>query len=79
VGFDPFPAEQVESAFPWWPAGGRLFLFQLLILRSSSRNWLRDGAQLGPRAAFGMGRNDALPKGFFGKIEAKRQIPATEL
>jgi amino acid transporter len=26
-----------------------------------------------------MGRNDALPKGFFGKIEPKRRIPANNI
>jgi len=26
-----------------------------------------------------MGRTDALPKGFFGKIEAKRHIPANNV
>src|SRR5256885_11867134 len=38
------------------------------------------GAQLAAaRLLYGMGRNDALPKGFFGKIEAKRHIPANNV
>jgi len=78
-GSKPFPAEQVESAFPLVAkqAGG-FFLFQLLnftILIANIGSGM--GAQLAAaRLLYGMGRNDALPKGFFGKIEAKRQIPA---
>ena len=38
------------------------------------------GAQLAAaRLLYGMGRNDALPKGFFGKINAKRHIPANNV
>jgi amino acid transporter len=38
------------------------------------------GAQLAAaRLLYGMGRNDALPKAFFGKIEAKRHIPANNV
>jgi len=81
-GSKPFPAEQVESAFPLVAkqAGG-FFLFQLLnftILIANIGSGM--GAQLAAaRLLYGMGRNDALPKGFFGKIEAKRQIPANNV
>src|SRR6202140_2472404 len=81
-GSAPFPAEQVESAFPLVAkqAGG-FFLFQLLnftILIANIGSGM--GAQLAAaRLLYGMGRNDALPKGFFGKIEAKRQIPANKV
>ena len=81
-GSKPFPVEQVESAFPLGAkeAGG-YFLFQLLnftILIANIGSGM--GAQLAAaRLLYGMGRNDALPKGFFGKIEAKRQIPANNV
>jgi len=81
-GSKPFPVEQVESAFPLVAkqAGG-FFLFQLLnftILIANIGSGM--GAQLAAaRLLYGMGRNDALPKGFFGKIEAKRQIPANNV
>jgi len=66
-GSKPFPAEQVESAFPLVAkqAGG-FFLFQLLnftILIANIGSGM--GAQLAAaRLLYGMGRNDALPKGF---------------
>jgi len=81
-GSNPFPAEQVESAFPLVArqAGG-LILFQLLnftILVANIGSGM--GAQLAAsRLLFGMGRNEAIPKGFFGKIDAKRQIPANNV
>src|SRR5260221_10971054 len=81
-GSKPFPAEQVESAFPLVArqAGG-LILFQLLnftILVANIGSGM--GAQLAAsRLLFGMGRNEAIPKGFFGKIDAKRQIPANNV
>jgi len=74
-----FPADQVESAFPLVArqAGG-IFLFQLLnftILVANIGSGM--GAQLAAaRLLYGMGRNDALPKGFFGKISEKSHIPA---
>jgi putrescine importer len=77
-----FPPEQVESAFPLVArkAGG-FFLFQLLnftILVANIGSGV--GAQLAAaRLLYGMGRNDALPKAFFGKIEAKRHIPANNV
>lgn len=81
-GSKPFPADQVESAFPLVArqAGGVL-LFQLLnftILVANIGSGM--GAQLAAsRLLFGMGRNDAIPKGFFGKINLKRQIPANNV
>ena len=74
-----FPADRVESAFPLVArqAGG-IFLFQLLnftILVANIGSGM--GAQLAAaRLLYGMGRNDALPKGFFGKISEKSHIPA---
>jgi putrescine importer len=77
-GSAPFPADKVESAFPMvaQQAGG-FFLFQLLnftILIANIGSGI--GSQLAAaRLLYGMGRNDAIPKGFFGKITAGRQIP----
>jgi len=81
-GSKSFPADQVESAFPLVArqAGG-LFLFQLLnftILVANIGSGM--GAQLAAaRLLYGMGRNDALPKSFFGKITAKTHIPANNV
>ena len=81
-GSKPFPAEQVESAFPLVSRQvGGFFLFQLLnftILVANIGSGM--GAQLAAsRLLYGMGRSDALPKGFFGKVEPKRQIPANNV
>src|SRR6266480_2005839 len=81
-GSKPFPTEQVESAFPLVARQiGGFFLFQLLnftILIANIGSGM--GAQLAAaRLLYGMGRNDALPKGFFGKIEAQRHIPANNV
>src|SRR6202035_3713986 len=68
----------VESAFPIvaQQAGG-FFLFQLLnftILIANIGSGI--GSQLAAaRLLYGMGRNDALPKGFFGKITSGLRIP----
>ena len=81
-GSKPFPADQVESAFPLVArqAGG-FFLFQLLnftILIANIGSGM--GAQLAAgRLLYGMGRNDALPKKFFGAIEPKRRIPQNNI
>ena len=81
-GSKPFPADQVESAFPLVArqAGG-FFLFQLLnftILIANIGSGM--GSQLAAgRLLYGMGRNDALPKRFFGKIEPRRRIPANNI
>jgi putrescine importer len=73
-----FPADTVESAFPIVAQQvGGFFLFQLLnftILIANIGSGM--GAQLAAaRLLYGMGRNDALPKGFFGKISPTRHIP----
>jgi amino acid transporter len=58
-----------------------LFLFQLLnftILVANIGSGM--GAQLAAaRLLYGMGRNDALPKSFFGKITTKSHIPANNV
>src|SRR2546430_6993757 len=78
-GSKPFPAEQVESAFPLVAKQvGGFFLFQLLnftILIANIGSGM--GAQLAAaRLLYGMGRHGAPPKGFFGKISTKPHIPA---
>lgn len=77
-GPNPFPADKVESAFPLVAQQiGGFFLFQLLnftILIANIGSGM--GAQLAAaRLLYGMGRNDALPKGFFGKISPRSHIP----
>jgi putrescine importer len=77
-GPKPFPHDMVESAFPLVArqAGG-FFLFHLLnftILIANVGSGM--GAQLAAaRLLYGMGRSNALPKGFFSAIEPKRRIP----
>jgi amino acid transporter len=81
-GGKPFPADQVESAFPLVArqAGG-VFLFQLLnftILVANIGSGM--GAQLAvSRLLYGMGRSEAIPKSFFAKLHAKRGIPANNV
>ncbi len=77
-GSKPFPSEMVESAFAIISraAGGvvlfHIINFTLLIANIGSGM----GAQLGAaRLLYGMGRGNALPKSFFGKIEPKHRIP----
>lgn len=81
-GSKPFPAEQVESAFPIVARQiGGFFLFHLLNFTVLIAN-IGSGmaAQLAAaRLLYGMGRNDALPKGFFGKIMAKTGIPGNNV
>jgi len=77
-GSKPFPADMVESAFPLVARQvGGFFLFHLLnftILIANVGSGM--GAQLAAaRLLYGMGRSDAIPKGFFGAIEPKRRIP----
>ena len=81
-GSKPFPPDKVESAFPIVAQQvGGFFLFQLInftVLIANIGSGM--GAQLAAaRLLYGMGRNDALPKGFFGKIEAKSHIPANNV
>jgi amino acid transporter len=81
-GSSPFPADKVESAFPIVAQRvGGFFLFHLLNFTVLIAN-IGSGmaSQLAAaRLLYGMGRNDALPTSFFGKIEAKRRIPANNV
>src|SRR6266849_5448974 len=81
-GSKPFPQELVESAFPLVARQiGGFFLFHLLnftVLIANVGSGM--GSQFAAaRLLYGMGRSDALPKRFFGKIQAKRQIPANNV
>jgi amino acid transporter len=77
-GSKPFAPGEVESAFALVArrAGGVL-LFQLINITLLIANLgSAMGAQLAAaRLLYGMGRSNALPKSFFGKIDAKRRIP----
>jgi putrescine importer len=81
-GSKPFPADKVESAFPIVAQQiGGFFLFHLLNFTVLIAN-VGSGvaSQLAAaRLLYGMGRNDAIPKAFFGKIQAKRHIPANNV
>ena len=75
----PFPEQLVESAFPLVAQRvGGFLLFHLLnftILIANVGSGM--GAQLAAgRLLYGMGRNAAIPRRFFGAIETKRGIPA---
>jgi putrescine importer len=77
-GDKPFPADQVESAFPIVARQvGGFFLFHLLnftILIANIGSGM--GAQLAAaRLLYGMGRSDAVPRRFFGAIDPRRRIP----
>ena len=81
-GSAPFPAQMVESAFPLVAQRiGGFLLFHLLnfaILVANVGSGM--GAQLAAgRLLYGMGRNAAIPRGFFGAIEPKRRIPANSI
>src|SRR3954463_3130818 len=72
----PFP--DVDTAFvhvAGRAAGPWLFgLINITLLVANMGSGL--GAQLGAaRLLYGMGRSNALPKGFFGKVNTKRQVP----
>jgi putrescine importer len=77
-GSNPFPNDQVESAFPLVArqAGG-YFLFHLLnftILVANIGSGM--AAQLAAaRLLYGMGRGNALPRGFFGFVDPKHRVP----
>ncbi len=81
-GSKPFPVDKVESAFPIVAQQiGGFFLFHLLNFTVLIAN-IGSGiaSQLAAaRLLYGMGRNDAIPKSFFGKIEEKRRIPANNV
>lgn len=77
-GSQPFPADKVESAFPLiaLQAGGHFlfFLLNLTILIANIGSGM--GAQLAAaRLLYGMGRSDALPKRFFGAVDATSHVP----
>ncbi|MGB7844554.1 MAG: APC family permease [Candidatus Acidiferrum sp.] len=81
-GSGPFPADKVESAFPLVAQRiGGFFLFHLLnftVLIANMGSGM--ASQLAAaRLLYGMGRNDAIHKGFFGKVQAKRRIPANNV
>jgi putrescine importer len=81
-GSKAFPPEMVESAFPIVArqAGG-FFLFHLVnftILIANVGSGM--GSQLAAaRLLYGMGRNDAIPRGLFGRIDPKRHIPLNSI
>ena len=74
----PFPASMVDTAYVQVAlrVGGK-FLFQLLnatLLIANMGSGI--AAQFGAaRLLYGMGRTDALPKRFFGVLDAKTRIP----
>ena len=81
-GAKPFPSSQVESAFALISrkAGGVLLFqlvnFTLLVANAGSAM----GAQLAAgRLLYGMGRGNALPKSFFGVIDAKSRVPKNNI
>jgi putrescine importer len=81
-GSKPFPADKVESAFPIVAQQiGGFFLFHLLnftVLIANVGSGI--ASQLAAaRLLYGMGRNDAIPRGFFGKITQKSRIPANNV
>jgi len=77
-----FPEAKVESAFPLVAQQvGGFFLFHLLnftVLIANIGSGM--GSQLAAgRLLYGMGRNDAIPKWFFGKLQEKRRIPSNNI
>ncbi|HEY6253063.1 MAG TPA: APC family permease [Candidatus Angelobacter sp.] len=77
-GSKPFPEEMVESAFPLVSRQiGGYFLFHLLnftILIANIGSGM--AAQLAAaRLLYGMGRGQALPRGFFGYIDPVHRVP----
>lgn len=81
-GAKPFASDQVESAFALVArqAGGAV-LFQVVnftLLVANMGSGL--GSQLAAgRLLYGMGRGNALPKGFFGAIEPKHRVPRNNI
>jgi len=81
-GAKQFPGSQVESAFAMVAkrAGG-VVLFQLInvtLLIANAGSGM--GSQLAAgRLLYGMGRGNALPKSFFGAIDAKSRIPRNSI
>jgi putrescine importer len=81
-GSKPFSPELETSAFPLVARQiGGVVLFQLLNFTVLIANVGSGMASqfAAARLLYGMGRNDAVPKSFFGKITAKTQIPANNV
>jgi putrescine importer len=81
-GSKPFAPDMETSAFPLVARQiGGFFLFHLLnftVLIGNVGSGM--AAQFAvARLLYGMGRNDAVPRSFFGKITAKTQIPANNV
>ncbi len=81
-GSEPFASDKVESAFSMisQKAGG-IFMFHLInstILVASIGSGMASQLAAG-RLLYGMGRGNALPQSFFGKIEPKRHIPRNNI
>lgn len=81
-GSGPFPKAQVESAFVLVAekAGGHVLgqLIDCTILVATIGSGM--GSQLAAgRLLYGMGRGNALPKSFFGAVEAKHGIPRNNI
>lgn len=77
-----FPDRTIESAFAMVSrVAGGVFLFQLINFALLVANFgSAMGAQLmAGRLLYGMGRGNALPKSFFGKLEPKRHIPRNSI
>ncbi|MGB8259908.1 MAG: APC family permease [Terracidiphilus sp.] len=81
-GSQPFASDDVVSAFAMVArrAGGAILFqvvnFTLLVANMGSGM----GAQLAAgRLLYGMGRGNALPRGFFGAIDPKRRIPRNNI
>jgi len=77
-----FPAGEVENAFSHVAAiaGGALLakMISLTLLIATIGSGM--GSQLGAaRLLYGMGRSNAIPKGFFGAIHPRTQIPANNI
>ena len=72
---EPFPNETTAFVYTAARAWGPLFAiigFTLVVANFGSGM----GAQLGAaRLLYGMGRSNALPKGFFGAVDPKRHVP----
>lgn len=81
-GSGQFPSGQVESAFAIVSrrAGG-VILFQLINVTLLIANFgSAMGAQLAAgRLLYGMGRGNALPKSFFGVLDARTKIPRNNI
>ena len=76
-----FHREWLSPRFRWWPSARAVFpvppaQFHDILEVANVGSGM--GAQIERRRAYGMGmgRNDAIPRRFFGVIEPVRRIPA---